>query len=221
MTRADWLALSYLVVTISSVAIFGCSMASIALPTLAFGILVADGVFRPQSGVLVRKVTRGPSSRNEVALSFDDGPSEETTPTILDALEASGAHATFFAIGRALETHPTIAERIVREGHELANHSQTHSRLTNFFGARRMGREIARGEEVIARFVASSRRLYRPPMGLSNPALARVARRMNLRRRVVCACARHMPNARWRCDRAARAREDPRGRHRRLARRLR
>lgn len=61
-----------------------------------------------------------------VALTFDDGPTEQGVETALAALRAGGARATFFLIGREVGERPHLVRRIVAEGHEIANHSLTH-----------------------------------------------------------------------------------------------
>ena len=66
----------------------------------------------------------------EVVLTFDDGPSSETTPAVLRALQAAGAHATFFLIGRNAATHPALVAREVAEGHSVGHHSMSHPALT-------------------------------------------------------------------------------------------
>lgn len=62
-----------------------------------------------------------------VALTFDDGPSAEHTPAILDTLAARGAKATFFLLGLHIEAHPEIARRVARE-QEVGCHSYAHTR---------------------------------------------------------------------------------------------
>lgn len=56
-----------------------------------------------------------------IGLSIDDGPSE-ATPEILEVLRRHEARATFFLIGRELESRPALAERILEEGHEVGHH---------------------------------------------------------------------------------------------------
>ena len=63
-----------------------------------------------------------------VALTFDDGPSEWTTP-ILDTLKAEGVKATFFLLGSNIKRHPEIARRIQSEGHVIGFHGETHSKF--------------------------------------------------------------------------------------------
>src|SRR6201985_2574494 len=65
-----------------------------------------------------------------VALTFDDGPNQNT-PAVLDALKAANVKATFFIVGKMARTYPDVLARIAAEGHLLANHSGTHPLLGN------------------------------------------------------------------------------------------
>jgi len=180
-SRGDLLALAYAAVAVAAVALFGFTPASVGIPATLLLAVLADGIARPGSGVLYPTVTHGPRSGRKVALSFDDGPDPEVTPAVLDALARYGARATFFGIGRALQAHPALARRIASDCHELGNHSWTHSRWQNFFGARRQAEEIERGARAVAQVTgAATQPLYRPPIGLKSPPLARAARRLRL-----------------------------------------
>jgi len=181
LSRASILALAYGAATAGAVGTVGFSALSLGLPTGLFFALLADGIARPGSNVLYPTVTHGRRDGDRVALSFDDGPDPEVTPAVLDALARHGARATFFTIGQSLETHPRLARRIVVEGHELGNHSWRHSRWQNFFGAGEQSREIERGAQAIAAVTGSQAKpLYRPPIGLKSPPLARAASQQEL-----------------------------------------
>ena len=69
----------------------------------------------------------------EVLLTFDDGPNPVTTPQVLDILAARNLKAVFFLVGNMVNNEnkkiPLIIARILREGHVIANHTQTHSDL--------------------------------------------------------------------------------------------
>jgi cellulose synthase/poly-beta-1,6-N-acetylglucosamine synthase-like glycosyltransferase/peptidoglycan/xylan/chitin deacetylase (PgdA/CDA1 family) len=65
-----------------------------------------------------------------IALTFDDGPDPEWTPKILDVLAKHGAHAAFFVMGGRVAENPGLTRRIVREGHEIGNHTYTHVDMT-------------------------------------------------------------------------------------------
>lgn len=93
-------------------------------------------------------LTRLPSSKEQVALTFDDGPSQETTPRILDDLRAEGVHATFFVLGEAVARHPDILRRIAVEGHAIGIHAYTHKPFV-LMNTRAVRREIARTEAAI------------------------------------------------------------------------
>lgn len=157
------------------------SGASLAVPATAFGALLADGLFRPASSMLYPTLTHGPREGHQICLSFDDGPDERITPAVLDLLAQHGARASFFVIGQHLQQHPAIARRIVAEGHELGNHSFTHSRLQNFYVAARQWQEIERCSALIQHLTGSDQEpLYRPPIGLKSPPLARAAQARQL-----------------------------------------
>jgi peptidoglycan/xylan/chitin deacetylase (PgdA/CDA1 family) len=180
-TRAEILTISYAAATAGAVGVCGFSALTLGIPSAGFLALLADGVGRPGSTVFYPTVTRGPRDRRRVALTFDDGPDPEVTPAVLDSLARHEASATFFSIGRSLEQHPQLARRLVAEGHELGNHSWRHSRWQNFLGAAGHTREIERGEQAIAAVTGSQARpLYRPPIGLKSPQLARAASRSGL-----------------------------------------
>lgn len=179
--RGDLLALAYAGVTAGLVLIYGVSFWTLGPTTLVFFALVLDGIFRPASPWFLPVVARGPRRGKRVALTFDDGPDPEVTPKILDLLRHHKAKATFFVIGRHVELYPDLARRIVAEGHELGNHTHAHPRLFNLKLTRGMQREIERAAAIIQHVTGVRPTLFRPPVGLKNPHLAIVARRLRLR----------------------------------------
>ena len=67
-----------------------------------------------------------------VALTFDDGPSAQYTPTLLDGLDKRGIHASFFVIGENIEKqgNAKILARMKEDGHVIGNHTYTHVNLS-------------------------------------------------------------------------------------------
>ncbi len=63
-----------------------------------------------------------------VALTFDDGPNENSRP-VLSALASYGIKATFFIVGKMARNHPDVLKEVAKQGHLLGNHSATHARL--------------------------------------------------------------------------------------------
>lgn len=144
----------------------------------AHAAAIAWGVAHPASSLLC-PVHSGSNDTTKVALTFDDGPSEHTA-TVLELLRGHGVKATFFVIGDNVRGHEETLTTLLREGHVIGSHSYAHSRLTNLLVGRRLHGEIARGIEAVAATVGVRPRLYRPPMGLKSPALARAARALDL-----------------------------------------
>lgn len=62
----------------------------------------------------------------KIYLTFDDGPIPEITPWILDLLQEHQIKATFFCVGENIVKHPTIYQRLIREGHRIGNHTFNH-----------------------------------------------------------------------------------------------
>ena len=66
--------------------------------------------------------------KNEVYLTFDDGPNVEITPWVLDFLRDQNVKATFFCVGDNCLKNSAILERIKREGHGLGGHTMQHQK---------------------------------------------------------------------------------------------
>lgn len=61
-----------------------------------------------------------------IYLSFDDGPTPEVTDWVLDILDEYYAKATFFCIGRNVEKHQDVFQKIIKKGHAYGNHTYSH-----------------------------------------------------------------------------------------------
>ncbi len=97
-----------------------------------------------------------------IALTFDDGPSS-TTSQVLDILDKYGVKATFFLIGQNINGNTrSILERQNAAGHELANHSYTHSDMTNMdWGS--IQNEINQTNNLIKQYTGQTAKFFRPP----------------------------------------------------------
>ena len=149
--------------------------------------------------------TRLPTQENVVALTFDDGPTLETTPAILDILARHGARATFFVLGENAARHPDLVRRIVTEGHALGIHGFYHAPFV-LLSWKRVGEEIARTRAAIAQACPAVQRL-RPAAPAArvqdtDAALGRPPRRLPPRR-LERQCPR-LPGARCHRHRAER-----------------
>lgn len=112
-----------------------------------------------------------------VAITFDDGPHDEGTPAVLEALARHGARATFFLVGEQVVRRPALARRIVEEGHEVAVHGHRHTLLLRRRTAE-LAADLDRCVSAIEDATGVSPTLYRPPYGVfSSGALAHVRSR--------------------------------------------
>ena len=107
--------------------------------------------------------------RRCIALTFDDGPSPQTTARLLDGLSERGAHATFFLIGEQIEGNKDLVRRMKDEGHQVGNHSFTHARL-DAADETALG-EIRKTDEALRAILGEGDYWLRPPWGFSSDAL--------------------------------------------------
>jgi peptidoglycan/xylan/chitin deacetylase (PgdA/CDA1 family) len=127
-------------------------------------------------------VTRFLTQKNEVWLTIDDGPTDDT-PALLDLFDRHGVKATFFVKGSLVSAHPEWTSEILRRGHSLANHTQTHP--SGSFWCSLPGRiasEIDECNRALRHVAGAEPRWFRAPVGMKNPAVhpALAKRRMRL-----------------------------------------
>ena len=151
-----------------------------SLVVLAFLAVIALGVKIPQLRLFGPYICRGAASGRRVALTFDDGPDPRSTPALLELLREAKVEAAFFCIGQRVAEHPALAARIVHEGHLLENHSYSHSHATNVFTEPRLKTELTKTQIAIEEAAGVIPKFFRPPLGLSNPRIFRVARALGL-----------------------------------------
>jgi len=108
------------------------------------------------------RVARYGFSKNQLAMTFDDGPDPEWTPKILDVLKREHVPGTFFLIGIQAEKFSSLTQRIYREGHEIGNHTFTHPDISSI-GSGYMKVELNLTERLFASRLGVRAMLFRPP----------------------------------------------------------
>ena len=99
---------------------------------------------------------------NQLALSFDDGPDPKWTPKILDVLRDKGVKGTFLMIGVDAAENVGIMKRVVREGHEIGNHTWSHPNISEISN-QQLDLELKLTERLFASKLGIQPLYFRPP----------------------------------------------------------
>jgi peptidoglycan/xylan/chitin deacetylase (PgdA/CDA1 family) len=168
----------------------GASSRGDALPLLAAGTataLAGGVVAHLLPGVVAWRSMRyrllpqlaGVGDPGHVALTFDDGPDPKSTPPILDALDTLGWHATFFCLGSQVRRSPDLTRELVRRGHEVAVHGDSHrSHLRRPFTS--TVPDLRRARATIEDVAGVRVRWFRPPYGAVSTATLVAIRKSGL-----------------------------------------
>ncbi len=110
------------------------------------------------------RISRVNTAKKLVALTFDDGPEARYTPRILDELKKKGVPATFFVMGKQVQSYPEIMKRIVNEGHGIGNHTWSHPNLAKTWTGK-VKEEIHLTQHELQRVTGRKPDIFRPPFG--------------------------------------------------------
>lgn len=106
--------------------------------------------------------------RNKIIyLTFDDGPDPINSNKIMDILSQYDIKATFFLVGTQIDKHVETARRMVREGHVLGNHTNSH-KVFPYIPREERIKDIEYCQKKIESLQNSKIRIFRPPQGLIN-----------------------------------------------------
>lgn len=119
----------------------------------------------------------GNRSRNEVIITFDDGPHPESVVTILDTLKKYQVPATFFVVGSRVKQNPDLVKKMIDEGQEVGNHTQDHIRLDTLT-LKQVEAEVRNCELNVEKASGRSMSLLRPPGMRFNPQILELTRRL-------------------------------------------
>ncbi len=104
-----------------------------------------------------------------VALTYDDGPSKNSTSRILETLRANGGRATFFMVGNRAEKNGAVIRQMVEQGCEVANHTYDHTLMSKVDPAE-LERQLMMTNQVVADAGGVTPVLMRPCGGDTNEA---------------------------------------------------
>ena len=105
-------------------------------------------------------------------LTFDDGPTTQITPKILDILKEENIKATFFVIGKSVEANPEIVKRAYEEGHYIANHGYSHNNSILYKNSKSFINEVKQTDVAIGKAIGIENycsHIFRFPNGFMAP----------------------------------------------------
>lgn len=107
----------------------------------------------------------GNTPEKKIALTFDDGPHGKNTPLILDILKEQEVKATFFVLGERVQQYHEIVHRIIQEGHQIGNHSFSHSDLRQYTSDAILQTELNPTSQLIGEITGVYPKYMRAPYG--------------------------------------------------------
>lgn len=132
-----------------------------------------------QGGVVGNRFYHGNPALPLAALTFDDAPHPLYAPLLLDTLRRAGVKATFFCIGRNALAYPYFVRDMVRDGHEIGNHTFHHIRLDGLEKSAVL-MEVQAANQVLEHITGRPVRYFRPPGGRFSSTVLEVVRELNM-----------------------------------------
>ncbi|BAK98895.1 putative polysaccharide deacetylase [Oscillibacter valericigenes Sjm18-20] len=131
---------------------------------LLVAAIFLGGVLAPETAALTDAQVEIPVTEKYVALTFDDGPREDTTTRLLDGLRDRGAKATFFLVGKQIASNADLILRMKAEGHQVGNHTWDHSKLQGMSSSAVL-EEITETDDELRKVLGDDDYWVRPPFG--------------------------------------------------------
>lgn len=164
-TKKDLLQFIFIISTFVLIFIFIFYFSKISLTAVTCNSNVSDE--------FIHKIMNLTNGQEKVAfLTFDDGPNTSVTPKILDILKEENIKASFFVIGKHVDTNPEIVKRAYNEGHYIANHTYSHNNSILYKNSESFINEIKQTDLAIGKALGIdnySSHIFRFPNGFMAP----------------------------------------------------
>lgn len=119
------------------------------------------------------------SQPNQIALTYDDGPSDTDTWRLLEVLDRHQVRATFFMIGQFVRQRASIARAVAAAGHLIGNHTMTHPLLLTR-PPRVVRQQLRDCNAALEDVLGMQVRWFRPPHGSRRPDILRFVRELGM-----------------------------------------
>lgn len=131
----------------------------------AGAVLTAAGIidtnFLYQAGASTTDIQHGSRAFANVALTFHGAGSPDYSAQLLKIFDATKTPVTVFAVGTWLRADPSIGKRIIDAGHDLGNHTMTHTQMKTI-SAKRVDAEIAGCAGELKKQIGNHGAFFRP-----------------------------------------------------------
>lgn len=176
--------LTILIFTSSTIAtfLFANELKDAILISLVFllFIIISVGSAKIQLGFYTKAFCRKKTNDKVIAITFDDGPSENTS-VIIKLLEKYGAKGTFFCIGNKVAPHAANLKKMTENGYVIGNHSLQHRSFFPIQWTKTIYNEIKETSQRIQDITNQEVKYFRPPFGVTNPRIARAVKKSELK----------------------------------------
>ncbi len=150
------------------------------LAALMVVTLLIAGSLNIGMNLYLRSVNKLTNSKDEVMITFDDGPHPLYTGMVLDLLAKRGVKGLFFMIGERALANPKLVKRVADEGHTIGIHSMNHKVGFTFASAKGVKEDLSMCKELLERLSGSEVIYFRPPYGVTNPNIAKAVKEIGL-----------------------------------------
>ena len=139
-----------------------------------YGSILFYGSYNVKSNFFLKVICSADIKNKFIAISFDDGPAEPHTAQVLKVLRDEKVPAAFFCIGKQVVDNEELIQQVYHEGHLIGNHSYSHSLFFDMLPSGSMLKDVQMANTVINKSVGVRPKLFRPPYGVTTPAMKRV-----------------------------------------------
>jgi peptidoglycan/xylan/chitin deacetylase (PgdA/CDA1 family) len=120
------------------------------------------------------------TSNNKILLTFDDGPTEAVTLKILSVLSKNKIKSVFFCVGNNIKEQPELTQKILQDGHTIANHTMNH-KLINKISREEAVNELKSFNDLMKEKFNYQVKYFRPPHGRFNLKTNNILNELNLK----------------------------------------
>ena len=153
----------------------------LASTTVLYTGIAGWGSYQIRSQLYLKSFNQNKAAKNQVAITFDDGPDVLNTPQILKLLSAYNAKVTFFMIGSKVSNNVDLVRQVQEEGHLIGNHTFGHRNCFPLLSSHKIRLEVEQTQNEIKKATGTVPLYFRPPFGVTNPLIAKALKKLPLK----------------------------------------